>query len=102
MIALALRELAIPVAERVVHGAANRPFDRFVLCEERFRDPPHVGDELLGAVPDQQEEAVVSARSIDGGEFVAVGAERSTVGTSELASGVGLMSRGYVRARVDP
>jgi hypothetical protein len=33
---------------------------------------------------------------------VAVGAERSTVGTSELASGVGLMSRGYVRARVDP
>ena len=87
VIPLALREFAIPVAERVVHGASNRPFDRFVLREERLRDPPHVGDELLGAVPDQQEEAVVSARSIDGGEFS--GRRRRKVDGGDERAGIG-------------
>ena len=87
VIALALRELAIPVAERVVDGAAYRPFDRFVLCEERFRHPPHVGDELFGSVSDQQEEAVVSTRGIDGGEFG--GCRRRKVDGGDERAGIG-------------
>jgi hypothetical protein len=65
VIAFALGELTIVPAEWVVEIALDFDFDVAVGVEERSGSDPRVGNDAVEPVPAQQEESVVTARSID-------------------------------------
>ena len=69
VVSLAFGELSVPVPEGVVLGSAYGVLHGCIAGEEFVGDSPHVGDELIGTVPDQEKEAMVAAGGINGGEF---------------------------------
>ena len=60
VVAVAFGELAIVVAERVLSGSPDWPFDGLVAGEELASDLPRPVDHLVEAVPREQEEAVIT------------------------------------------